>query len=94
MKKLFILLIAAFVVMSCGDSKPSPDEIWYTTSDGMPIQHSGGDDFATFGAKILYNNYEDGKGVLVFDTPVTLVGEEAFSGCINLTSVTLPDGVT
>ena len=94
MKKFSILLAAAFVAMSCGGSKPGPDEIWYTTTDGMALQLSGVGDAETFGTKILYNTYEDGKGVIIFDESVTLVGAEAFDGCYNLESVTLPDGIT
>ena len=90
MKKLLILLVTAFVAISCGsDSKPGPDEIWYTTSDGKPITLSDVGDKATFGAKILHNIYEDGKGVIVFDESVTSVGNHAFRGCSDLTSVTL-----
>lgn len=70
------------------------NEIWYTSTDGSVVEP-----YATnvFGANILSNTYEDGKGVIVFDGPVTKVGESAFYGydtdCDKLTSVTIPNGV-
>ena len=71
------------------------NEIWYTSTDGSVVEP-----YATnvFGANILSNTYENGKGVIVFDGPVTKVGKSAFYGydtdCKKLTSVTIPNGVT
>ncbi|MBR1962516.1 MAG: leucine-rich repeat domain-containing protein [Alistipes sp.] len=47
-----------------------------------------------FGANIVSNIYENGKGVITFDGDVTLIGKLAFDGCRSLTSVTIPDSVT
>ena len=69
-----------------------PDnEIWYTTIDDTVVAP-----YATnvFGANIVSNNYVNGKGVIVFDGPVTKVGSNAFHSCDKLTSVTIPNSVT
>ena len=73
-----------------------PDnEIWYTSTDGSVVEPNATN---VFGANILSNTYENGKGVIVFDGPVTKVGSNAFYGyetdCEKLTSVTIPNGVT
>ena len=73
------------------NKKPANNEIWYTSSDGNIVTPYKTD---VFGANIVSNTYENGKGAIVFDAPVTSIGEWAFSGCSSLTSVTIPDSVT
>ena len=72
-----------------------PDnEIWYTTTDATVVEP-----YATnvFGANILSNVYENGKGVIKFDGPVTKIGSHAFYGyksdCEKITSITIPNKV-
>ena len=67
------------------------NEIWYTSTDDSVVEPNATN---VFGANILSNTYENGKGVIVFDGPVTKVGSEAFRNCDKLTSVTIPNGVT
>ena len=65
--------------------------LYYTSSNGEIVQPY---DSSAFGATILSNTYIDGVGVIEFKAPITKIGDEAFRGCSNLTSVTIPDSVT
>ena len=67
------------------------NEIWYTSTDGDIVTPYATD---AFGANIVSNTYENGKGVIVFDAPVTSIGNGAFALCTSLTSVTIPNSVT
>lgn len=70
-----------------------PDnEIWYTTWNEEVLVPFKED----FGAAIVSNTYENGKGVIRFDRPVTYVGQFAFceiKSDPNLTGIWLPDSV-
>ena len=79
------------------------NEIQYTSTDGEIVtpclyDPTGAgmfpDPVDVFGADIVSNTYADGKGVIVFDGDVTMVGENAFVGCSNLASIELPASVT
>ena len=73
------------------------DEIWYTTNDGATVKlmrFATASVKETFGADIISHTYENGKGVIKFDAPVTKVGDYAIDNVDNLTSVTLPNSVT
>ena len=65
--------------------------IYYTSTDGAVVTSYKTD---VFGANIVSNTYENGQGVIIFDGPVTSIGDYAFSGCGSLTSVTIPDSIT
>ncbi len=67
------------------------NEIWYTSSDETVITPYKTD---VFGAKIVSNTYENGKGVILFDGPVTSIGDRAFYNKSKLTSISLPYGVS
>ena len=71
--------------------KPANNEIWYTSTDGAVVTPYATD---VFGANIVSNTYENGKGVITFDGEVTSIGDEAFSYCSNLKSVTIGNSVT
>ena len=63
------------------------NEIWYTTLGGI-LTH------ANMGLRVVSNTYENDKGILRFDKPITAISKKAFYECRALTSVTLPDSVT
>ncbi len=67
------------------------NEIRYTSTDGNIVTPYAG---AKFGANIISNICENGKGVIKFDGNVTKIGYKAFYNCTSLTSVTIPDSVT
>ena len=67
------------------------NEIWYTTTDGALVEPYATD---VFGANIVSNTYENGKGVIKFSSNISSVGRWAFRECSSLTSVTIPDSVT
>lgn len=66
-------------------------QIWYTTSDGKECQLY---DTEVFGATLVSNIYENGKGVIAFNGAVAQIGLCAFYGNTaarqTLTSITIP----
>lgn len=74
---------------------PPYDEIWYTSTTGavVPLMSSAG-----FGANVVSNTYENGKGVIKFDGVVTAVGSRAYNDDYSpnqtLETVTIPTSLT
>jgi len=75
---------------SSGGGNIPDNEIWYTTTDGATVTPNS----LSFGATILSNIYENGKGVITFDNPVSSIGNAAFKDCTRLSSITIPEGIT
>lgn len=67
------------------------NQIWYTSSDGRVLVPNKTDGF---GADIVSNTYENGKGIITFAGDVTTIGDNAFASCYYLTSIVLPNTVT
>ncbi len=66
------------------------NELWYTSSDGSVVKPNDG---AVFNAGLIMNTYFNGKGVMVFDGPLTTIDRYAF-GNTGMTSVSFPSTVT
>ncbi len=79
----------ASIIEEMGSETPPDNEIWYTaTAKVTPYKTD------VFGANIVSNTYENGKGVIKFDGAVTSIGESAFYRCSRLTEITIPNSVT
>ena len=70
---------------------PPNDEIWYTSVDDQIVASLNKD---IYGANIISNTYENGKGVIKFDRYITAIGSNAFEERFYLTSITLPNSIT
>ena len=71
----------------------SNNKIHYTTTDDKKLFPS---DYSTkcFGAILISNVYQDGKGVLIFDDGIDKIGTRSFASCNRLASIIIPEGVT
>ena len=77
-------------VNTTGDEIIPATEIWYTSVDGKIVAPNIP---TAFNAVLLSNTYHSDKGILKFDADVTEIKAEAFKGCANLVSMTLPNTV-
>ena len=70
--------------------------IYYTSTDGNIVSPNEGASFGE-GVTLVSNTYENGQGVMQFDGPVTMIGEEAFSSHSidnpgHLKTIVIPEG--
>ena len=72
------------------DVLKNPNKIIYTSTNGRAIELNYKN---VFGANIISNTYENGRGVILFDGPVTTIGEYAFDSS-EVKSIIIPDSVT
>lgn len=77
-------------VNTTGDEIIPATEIWYTSVDGKIVAPNSA---TAFNSVLLSNTYHGDKGVLKFDSDVTKIHSEAFKGCKNIVSITLPNTV-
>ena len=77
---------------SCTITVIIPDNIiTYTSTNGKVVTPYNA---YAFGANIVSNEYTDGVGIIVFDGPVTMIGNAAFKLCTTLKNINLPNTVT
>ena len=69
----------------------SKNEIAYTTTDNSVLTLSS---VIAFGSKIVSNTYNNGRGLIVCESDITTIGDDAFNYCSNLKTIKLPDSVT
>ena len=67
----------------------SDNQILYTTTDGKIVDVAED----AFEANLIQNTYIDGQGMLLFDSPITFIGQGAFNRCDNLKTINLPPSV-
>ena len=110
MRKIYFILLASMMLLVGCDfitpnptppqntygEKPDYNQIFYTTSDNKTVAVNliVAPNVLGFDAELVSNTYENGLGVLTFSDTITVIGVAAFQNCENLTSVTLPDGIT
>ena len=87
------------VYAAFGDGRQPNNVIYYTSSDSRIITPTTSCDYPVhdelgFGATLVSNEYINGRGVLMFDGDVTMIGYDAFGLCTTLTSIELPNTVT
>ena len=88
MKKIIFIIALVLTVCSTAmaDSQaPANNQIFYTSSDGNVVTPNI--------AGIESNTYENGQGIITFNSEITSIKEYAFDKCSTLTSIILPSGV-
>ena len=93
----FPAIILTFILLGGCASKnttqdkdtPKNNEIWYTTTDGMNIDLK----ISMYLSCVISQDYKDGKWIVKYDNDITIIREDAFCGCSNLASITLPNSV-
>ena len=68
----------------------SPTQIWYTTTDGQPIEHGAEDGESP----LIANTYSGNTGLLCFSQPLSYVGYNQFYNKNTLQTVMLPKHMT
>jgi len=82
--------IPTFECVADGEITPDDipfNQIWYSTWNNQVFRPYG-----DFDRQIVSNTYVDGKGVIVFDGPVTKIGDSAFSSSY-ITDIALPNSI-
>ena len=83
--------LSSFTIFQRADVQAN-NEIWYTSINGNIVEPNNPRVFG--GINIIRNTYGKEKGVILFDGDVTTIGDNAFEGCNNLMSVSIPESVT
>ncbi len=89
-----LMLVTTMLVPICAWAQEYPEthKIRYTASDRLSDYGEGN---GTPCGKVVSHEFsDDGIGCITFTEPVTSIGDDAFSGCVFLTSIILPEGLT
>ncbi len=85
----FTLKAGQSITLSFNKSGLESNQICYTTSDGNPVELM--ERRSQLLPLVTSNTYNGDKGILLTQNEITYLPEDAFMGCTNLTSVTLPE---
>ena len=77
--------IQGIMYMDIGTEQPN-NEIWYTSTDGEIVEPYA----SVSGSTMISNTYKNGKGIMRFDSEIDAISSNAFKGCENLSSISLP----
>lgn len=94
MKYFYLFLLSIVLLVGCNESSkpagPKANEIWYTTTDGNALEHVSEDAFCV---PITSHTYENGKGVITFESDIDRVASGVFFEEYVLETITLPSSV-
>ena len=101
-KKLLSVILAILMIASAVPIAFASDTIakgtcgidlsWTLTFDGV-LTISGSGDMYDYSSISPFTSYASYIETVVFDERLTSIGDNAFMGCVNVTSITLPDSV-
>ena len=81
-RRILALIVVLITTISLTFAQCPSNEIWYTTTDGKPIESS------YYNNNSYSNTYRGGKGVIRMWNDVTLID---FKYCDNLETITIPN---
>lgn len=87
------LLLATLQRGGGGEEGQPSNEIWYTTTNGE-VYSGYGITQTDYGATLVSNTYNDGKGVMTFNGDVTQLSGYGFEEDMNIKSLMFPDTMT
>ena len=90
MKHFYLFLLSIVLLVGCRPAGPKANEIWYTTTDGNALEYVSKDAFCV---PITSHTYENGKGVITFESDIDRVAGCVFTDEYTLETVTLPSSV-
>ena len=96
MDTLYLSINQEFTLLEVGDNttikyvdapEQPNNEVWYTSTDGNVVSINT-QTINEWGASLVSNTYQDGKGVISFDGPISAIATSAFRNCETLETVT------
>ena len=90
-------LLSLFVALVATTALWASNIITYTATEKLPetvSEYDGGLHTDSFNVKVSSHTFSNGVGTITFAGEVTIIGERAFDGCYDMTSITIPNSVT